>query len=158
VNPPVIARVTTASPEETEALGARWGAHLRPGMMICLRGDLGAGKTVLASGILRGAGAPGPFRSPTFTLVWEHRGQFDLYHVDLYRLSSAEAIEDLPWDAMISERASAVIEWADRLPDSMRTPDRLEVFLSRPDDSPLGREVRAEGYGECRRLISEAGE
>ena len=155
---PVTAEIHTASPEETAALGAGWGARLRPGMMICLLGDLGAGKTVLASGILRGAGAPGPFRSPTFTLVWEHRGEFDLYHVDLYRLTSTEAIEDLPWDSMVSEGASAVIEWAERLPDSMRTPDRLEVSLSRSPDSALVRVIRLEGYGECRGLISEAEE
>ncbi len=149
--------IVVDSEEETRTLGTLWGKILSPGIMICLTGPLGAGKTVLASGILAGAGIPGPHRSPTFTLVWEHEGAFKINHVDLYRLSSDEAVGDLPWEEMISEGASSIVEWADRLPPDALAPDRLEVCIV-PDEFDLSRRrITVDAHGRCRAMI-EGGE
>ncbi|MFP4200023.1 MAG: tRNA (adenosine(37)-N6)-threonylcarbamoyltransferase complex ATPase subunit type 1 TsaE [Bacillota bacterium] len=145
--------IRTRSEGETRVWGRRLGEELKPGMMICLSGPLGAGKTVLASGILDGAGVPPPHRSPTFTLVWEHRSSFSINHVDLYRLSAEEAIDDLPWDYLVSEDAAAVVEWADRLPERVLPHDRMEILLVRPGEGMETREIRASAFGRCRRML-----
>lgn len=122
----------TRSEEETRILGLRLGESLVGGEVIALTGQLGTGKTVLASGILLGAGARGPFRSPTFTLVWEHQGRIPIHHVDLYRLVPGDAVDDLPWDQILSPDSAVVIEWADRLPRGFLPRDHVRMHLQRP--------------------------
>lgn len=122
----------THSQEETRTLGRRLGEAFVGGEVIALTGHLGTGKTVIASGILLGAGARGPFRSPSFTLVWEHDGRVPIYHVDLYRLEAAEVVDDLPWDVMLSPQTAVVIEWADRLPEDFLPGDHVRIHLQRP--------------------------
>ncbi len=139
-------------------MGECLGERLEPGMMICLSGPLGAGKTVLASGILTGAGVPRPHRSPTFTLVWEHSASFRINHVDLYRLSTEEAVADLPWEQIVSEDAAAVVEWADRLPDRILPGDRLEITLIRAAGETNSREIRVSALGRCRTMIGGGAE
>ncbi|MFO8059957.1 MAG: tRNA (adenosine(37)-N6)-threonylcarbamoyltransferase complex ATPase subunit type 1 TsaE [Bacillota bacterium] len=143
----------TSGEEETRALAERMGRGLRGGEVFALVGSLGAGKTVFASGLMRGAGAPGPFRSPSFTLVWQHRGRFPIYHVDLYRLEGSDVWEDLPWDAIIAPPAVAVVEWADKLPSEMLPPDRVRVRLRRLDDGVCRRRIDCTGRGACVDLL-----
>ena len=76
------------SPEETIALGEAWATQARPGMVIGLEGDLGAGKTQLGKGIARGLRISEPVTSPTFTLVSEYNGKLPLAHLDFYRLEN----------------------------------------------------------------------
>jgi tRNA threonylcarbamoyladenosine biosynthesis protein TsaE len=123
--------VTTASTEETVALGARLGAALGPGDFVAIEGELGAGKTRLVEGIARGIGVDPERRipSPTFTLVNEHRGRCLLVHADLYRLHGPDELEGLGWREYLAGDALVVVEWLSivgREP-SIAPADRLEI-------------------------------
>ncbi len=145
----------TSTHEETRALGESMGRCLRGGEVFALVGALGAGKTVFASGLMQGAGAPGPFRSPSFTLVWEHEGRFPLYHVDLYRLEGSEAREDLPWDTIFAPPAVAVVEWADRLPRELLPSDWMQVCIERLRGDGDRRRIRCTGHNASADLLDE---
>lgn len=104
------------SPEETFALGEEWGRTARPGWIIGLSGDLGAGKTQLVKGIAHGLGSASRVHSPTFTLLNEYTGgRHRLFHLDLYRLNSrAEVIGAGLDDYLIQPDGIAVVEWIER--------------------------------------------
>lgn len=104
----------TNSAEETEAAGARLARHLRPGDMLLLAGDLGAGKTTFVRGLARGLGVGGDVMSPTFQLVRRYPGPIPLAHVDIYRLAEPGELDDLGLDELLDEGA-VVVEWGDRL-------------------------------------------
>jgi tRNA threonylcarbamoyladenosine biosynthesis protein TsaE len=107
----------TSSVDETVALGEVLGRSLVGGLMIALIGPLGAGKTQLVKGIAAG-NATGNSRnvtSPTFTLVHEYTGRLHLYHVDAYRLRTAQEFNALGFDEWLQPDAAVVIEWADRV-------------------------------------------
>ena len=100
--------------EATEALGARLAQSLTPGI-VYLQGDLGAGKTTLTRGLLRGLGHEGRVRSPTYTLVEPYRLSGNVvYHLDLYRLADPEELEWLGLRDMLAEHALLLIEWPER--------------------------------------------
>jgi tRNA threonylcarbamoyladenosine biosynthesis protein TsaE len=104
------------SPEQTRRLGFRLGSLLHTGDLICLSGDLGAGKTTLVQGIAQGWGALDTVSSPTFVLVNEYRRPDGncLFHLDAYRLVSAWEAEDLDLDRMM-ENGPLIIEWPERI-------------------------------------------
>ncbi len=111
--------------EQTERIGARLGELLPSGVVIALSGQLGAGKTHFARGIGFGWGAQQELRSPTFTMVQEHRrnrpGGLDrLYHIDLYRISNDSDLRSLGLDELIEdENAVVMIEWPERAPSAI---------------------------------------
>ena len=106
----------TQSEQETAAAGVKLGGTLAPGTFVLLYGDLGAGKTAFVRGLATGLGAdPADVSSPTFVLVQHYRGRLPLTHVDLYRLDSAAAIDDLGLEELVGAGVVAV-EWAERLP------------------------------------------
>jgi tRNA threonylcarbamoyladenosine biosynthesis protein TsaE len=107
--------LTTTSPEETEAAGARLGATLVPGDVVALSGELGAGKTVFVQGLVRALGVAGGATSPTFVLVNEYRGRLPVHHVDAYRTASLAELHDLGVEEMMDGAGVTVIEWAERL-------------------------------------------
>jgi tRNA threonylcarbamoyladenosine biosynthesis protein TsaE len=108
----------TSSEEETTAAGERFASRLRPGDVVLLHGDLGAGKTAFVRGLATGLGAPAAdVSSPTFTLVQEYRGRLTLYHVDLYRLQPVE-VGDLGLDELSEGNAVVAVEWAERWTDA----------------------------------------
>jgi tRNA threonylcarbamoyladenosine biosynthesis protein TsaE len=125
--------VTTASTEETVALGARLGALLGPGDFVAIEGELGAGKTRLVEGIARGFGVDPDRRipSPTFTLVNEHPGRALLVHADLYRLHGAAELEGLGWREYLAGGALVVVEWLSVVGHeaSDAPADRLEISI-----------------------------
>src|SRR5213593_2452264 len=86
------AQVRTTTSEETIALGERLGRVAEPGDLVCLWGELGAGKTQLAKGIAKGLGVADTVNSPTFVLMAEYTGRLPLFHLDLYRLDGASEI------------------------------------------------------------------
>jgi tRNA threonylcarbamoyladenosine biosynthesis protein TsaE len=113
---------TSHSVEETIAVGKTLGALLRAGDVICLSGDLGAGKTAFTSGIGKGWGALEPVNSPTFVFVHEHHRAADdlrLYHLDCYRLASEEDAISIGIEDILSGDDVAILEW----------PERVEAFL-----------------------------
>ena len=123
----------TETEAATENAGEALSATLRPGDVVLLYGDLGAGKTAFVRGMARGIAAdPAEVSSPTFTIVQEYAGPAaTLYHVDLYRLEPA-AIEDLGLDDLVAGDGIVAIEWADRWPG--RPDDAIEVRLEHVDD------------------------
>ncbi len=104
----------TESPAETEALGESFGKRLRPGDLVLLTGELGAGKTTFVRGVARGIGSAAPVASPTFQLVRMYAGRVQLAHIDLYRVETASELGDLGLDELLDQGA-AVVEWGDRL-------------------------------------------
>jgi len=104
------------SPAETEALGESWGRVITNGTVVALSGDLGAGKTQLVRGLARGLGVTARVHSPTFTLVNEYSGgRLRLFHLDLYRLETAEQIHGAGLEEFLRPDGVAVIEWAERM-------------------------------------------
>ena len=109
----------THSPEETQAIGERVGQNLKPGDIVALIGDLGAGKTCLTQGIARGVKIePNQIvNSPSYTLINEYAGKIPIYHIDLYRLQRREEILDLGLEEYLEGNGICIIEWADRMLD-----------------------------------------
>ncbi|HEY6252491.1 MAG TPA: tRNA (adenosine(37)-N6)-threonylcarbamoyltransferase complex ATPase subunit type 1 TsaE [Candidatus Angelobacter sp.] len=108
---------TTHSAEETTTVGQRLASELRPGAMVLLRGDLGAGKTTLVKGIAEGfhAAAAEDVTSPTFTLIHEYRGpEVTLYHIDLYRIDTQRELDTLALDDLIGAQSILLIEWGEK--------------------------------------------
>jgi len=104
------------SPAETEALGEKFGRAATRGLVFALTGDLGAGKTRFVRGLARGLDIAGRVHSPTFTLVNEYGGgRLKLFHLDLYRLETAEQILSAGIGEYLSPDGVSVVEWAERL-------------------------------------------
>src|ERR1043165_4913815 len=99
------------SPRETEALGEAWGREIQRGWVICLSGDLGAGKTQLVKGLARGLGIPARVHSPTFSLVNIYTGgRLTLFHLDLYRLETRQQIAAAGLEEYLQSAGLTVIE------------------------------------------------
>lgn len=122
--------IRLADPAETEAFGRRLAALLRPGDVVALQGSLGAGKTTLARGILRGLGYEGDVASPTFPIVIAYEPpetRFPVWHVDLYRIEDPGEIEELGLEDARQE-AVLLVEWPERLP--AQWPDTLQLAFA----------------------------
>lgn len=127
--------LVSTSPEATRAFAARLAAIAEPGDVLCLWGDLGAGKTVFAKGFGAGLGVTDTILSPSFVLMGEYAGRLPLFHIDLYRLATAtEAVDG----GLLDDRQATgvvLIEWPDRLGDAL-PPDRLDVRIDGGADEP----------------------
>jgi tRNA threonylcarbamoyladenosine biosynthesis protein TsaE len=135
--------VTTHSEQETFAHGETLAATVQPGTFVLLHGDLGAGKTAFVRGMAAGLGAnPEDVSSPTFVLIQHYKGRTPLVHVDLYRLETAAAVDDLGLEELASG-AVVAIEWAERLPRPLEGSVTVKI-----DD--LG--------GDARRITIEKGD
>ena len=121
------------SVEETWAVARRLAAELKPGDVVYLEGDLGAGKTTFVQGLAAALGVSGRVTSPTFCLVQEHRGAGGafLVHMDLYRLSSEEDVLAIGWEDYLSRGAVLAVEWPERA-GSLVPADAVRVALSCP--------------------------
>jgi tRNA threonylcarbamoyladenosine biosynthesis protein TsaE len=124
--------------EQTQRLGYRLGALLPARAIIALIGMLGAGKTQLARGVGAGWGSLQPLRSPTFTVVAEHHRARDthvLYHIDLYRVENAAALQSLGVEEILADEQSVcIIEWAERA-GNLIPPDAVRVKLELTSES-----------------------
>ncbi len=126
----------TFLPDEaaTLALGAALGASLEPGLVVYLRGELGAGKTTLARGVLRGLGYRGPVRSPTYTLVELYEvSRLHLHHFDFYRFHDPREWIDAGFRESFNGRNVSLIEWPEKAAGSVPPAD-VEITLA-PSDS-----------------------
>jgi len=125
----------THSEDETIELGRKLAAGLPKHALILLIGNLGAGKTTLAKGIISGLGAAEPeeVASPTFTLIHEYGGG-RVYHVDLYRLDTTQQVATLGLEEILDREAVVLIEWAERFPDLFPA-ERIEIHLQALSES-----------------------
>jgi tRNA threonylcarbamoyladenosine biosynthesis protein TsaE len=149
---PVVLAV--ADPEAMRDLGARLAVVAEPGDLLCLYGELGAGKTQLAKGFGAGLGIGDTINSPTFILMAEYHGRLPLFHVDLYRLADGV---DAGADGLLDDRQAdgvTLVEWADRLEERL-PPSRLDVRIEGTGEAP--RTVTLEASDERHvRLVAAA--
>ena len=112
------ARYEVDSVQGTWAVAEEFAKELRPGDVVCLEGDLGAGKTTFTQGLARALGAKKPATSPTFCLVVEHPArEMLLVHMDLYRLHGADDVLAIGWEDYLARGAVLLVEWPDRAGD-----------------------------------------
>lgn len=133
----------SASPEETEAIGAALAADLRPGDLVLVSGDLGTGKTTLVRGACRALGVTEPVTSPTFTIGRRYRGRVPVSHLDLFRLQDLGAEDPGLLDDYLTPEAIAFVEWPP---------------AAAPLERPAALRVSLAHQGGDRRLVSVARE
>ena len=128
---------TTHSAVETTELGRKLAAELKPGSIVLLRGDLGAGKTTLIKGIAEAfhAAEAEAVTSPTFTLIHEYRGpEVTLFHIDLYRIDTQRELDTLALDDLMEPNTILLIEWGEKFPRFQRERD-LEIAIERTGEN-----------------------
>jgi len=141
-----IQTLITHSAEETSAIGKQLARGLEPGDIVCLFGDLGAGKTTMIKGIAEGLAIKSDYvHSPTFTLLnlYEH-GRLPLYHFDLYRIEDPEELFDIGYEEFLYGSGISVIEWSERF-GHLLPKERLEIHLRHKGDDR--REIRVKAVG-----------
>jgi len=144
-------QIQAPDPDATTDLGRALSGAARPGDLICLWGELGAGKTHLAKAIGAGLGVTGTINSPSFILMAEYAGRMPLFHLDLYRLSDAA---DVVAGGLIDDRQATgltLVEWPDRMATILPA-ERLDVFIDGAGDDPRTITLRA-GSPEFERYI-----
>jgi tRNA threonylcarbamoyladenosine biosynthesis protein TsaE len=135
------------SADQTVRLGVRLGELLQPGDMVCLYGDLGAGKTALSRGIGRGWGTALRVTSPTFTLINEYPRPRDgviLYHLDCYRLETDMDVETVGLEDIFDSPGAVIIEWPDRI-ESWLSADRLAIRITYLNETRRTMQFKATG-------------
>jgi tRNA threonylcarbamoyladenosine biosynthesis protein TsaE len=133
-------RARTSSVDATRDLAAALAELARPGDLILLVGDLGAGKTAFCQGFGRGLGVDEQITSPTFALVQTYTGRLDLNHLDVYRLGQVNEALDLGLNELLDDGGVTLIEWGDTIAGVL-PPDFLEVHLIASPESPDVRDV-----------------
>lgn len=132
------------SVEMMEALGRAAGLAANPGTVVALVGGLGAGKTHWTKGFVAGAGSGNEVTSPTFGLLHEYvSGRFPVFHLDFYRLESAEELIALGWDELLEQNGAIIAEWGDKFPEILPPETIWLHFTVEPDGS---RSVRRGGF------------
>ena len=132
---------TVGSVEETWRLAAEFAEELKPGDVVCLEGDLGAGKTTFTQGLAAHLGARRAVTSPTFCLVVEHQtSRFLLVHMDLYRLHGPDDVLAIGWEDYLARGAVLFVEWPDRAGDLI-PPGARRVRFRHVPDSPESRRI-----------------
>ncbi|MDO4793680.1 MAG: tRNA (adenosine(37)-N6)-threonylcarbamoyltransferase complex ATPase subunit type 1 TsaE [Filifactor alocis] len=116
--------------EETLDLGRMIGRSVEEGLLICLNGDLGAGKTCLTKGIAQGLEIEEDVTSPTFILVEEYEGRIPLYHFDVYRIEEPEELYFIGFEEYLAKEAVVIIEWSSRIEEILPI-ERLDINISR---------------------------
>ena len=152
----LVRELTSPAADVTFELGRRLADVARPGDLICLWGELGAGKTVLAKGFGAGLGVSTTVSSPSFILMAEHAGRLPLFHLDLYRLASAD--EALAGGLLDERQTTGVtlVEWPDRLGEALPGP-RLDVVIDGGGEDERAIRLRATSSAYRRSLDAIAG-
>jgi tRNA threonylcarbamoyladenosine biosynthesis protein TsaE len=148
----------TMSQPELEAWGERIGREAEVPLVLALRGQLGAGKSVLARAVARGAGVAGHLPSPTFNLLYRYRAArgIDVVHLDLYRLEDPEEVWELGWAELGEGDEIVLAEWPERA-EALLPADRWDVLLALPAEDALVRIVKAERRGAAPALPAPPG-
>ncbi|MGL4796855.1 MAG: tRNA (adenosine(37)-N6)-threonylcarbamoyltransferase complex ATPase subunit type 1 TsaE [Paraclostridium sp.] len=130
--------------EKTREIGSKLGNLLTPKSVVCLIGDLGAGKTTMTQSLAKSLGVDDYITSPTFTIVNEYEGRIPLYHFDVYRIGSSEEMYDIGFDEYIDGEGVCIIEWANLIEDIL--PD--EYLYIEMNYIENGREMTLNPKGE----------
>ena len=139
-------RIISKNAEDTYKLGERLGRSLFSGSIVCLTGDLGAGKTAFAQGIGKGLGVSEHVISPTYTIINEYTsGRIPFYHFDVYRLGSSDEMYELGCDEYLYGDGATVLEWADSVEDVIPA-QRLWITIRKLENQDQ-REIRMEASG-----------
>jgi tRNA threonylcarbamoyladenosine biosynthesis protein TsaE len=141
------------SEDDTQALSKRLAELLKPGDVIALEGDLGAGKTTFTKGLAEGLGIKKNVNSPTFTIIKEYQGRMPLYHMDVYRVDSSE---DLGFEEYFEGEGVTVVEWAHlidaQLPEQLLT---LHLYHGEAGTRKIVAEPKGQRYEQlCKELFS----
>lgn len=145
-------KILLKNEEETKQFGQRLGECISEKILICLNGDLGAGKTCITKGIAKGLDITDDITSPTFILVEEYEGRFPLYHFDVYRIDDVEELYFIGFDDYLSKEAVVIIEWSDKI-ESILPKERLELRLEYTEDGM--RTVNLQPVGEVAKILAE---
>ena len=136
--------VITKSPEQTELLGKKLAAFLRPGDVIAYYGDLGAGKTAFTRGLAAGLGIREAVTSPTYTIVNEYlSGRMPLFHFDMYRLSSSDELFDIGWKDYLARGGVCAVEWSENVADALT--DAISITIEKDPAQLDWRKITIEG-------------
>ena len=132
-------QIITHSPEQTEQAGADFAKTLKPGDVVTLDGDLGAGKTAFARGVLRGLGYPGRVTSPTFAIANEYSApDGTVVHFDLYRILDEEALFELGFEEYLDGTRILLIEWSENAGGLLPAPHKsVRLTYGEPPDARL---------------------
>ena len=123
--------IESFGPEDTFALGKEYGAKAEPGMVFCLDGDLGVGKTVFTQGFADGLGIKEPVCSPTFTILQVYEeGRIPLYHMDAYRIEDPDEMEEIGLPEELAEDGVCLIEWGQQI-EELLPDDRIRVTIEK---------------------------
>ena len=131
--------------KETEEFGIKFGKLLEPGDIVCLNGDLGAGKTTMTKSIGIGLGVEEYITSPTFALINMYKGRMVVYHFDVYRLENVDELYDLGFDEYFFGEGVCIIEWAEKI-DKLIPENRIIIDIKKTD-SIDERILHISGYG-----------
>ena len=133
------------SAADTQKIAAELVNTLTPGSVICMYGDLGAGKTAFVQGMAVALEIDEPVTSPTFTIVNEYYGKMPLYHFDVYRIGSSDEMFEIGFDEYIDGDGISVIEWAELIEDILPE-DRINItILKNMEKGEDYREIKVEG-------------
>jgi tRNA threonylcarbamoyladenosine biosynthesis protein TsaE len=119
--------------EETQKIAADFAKTLKAGDVICMYGDLGAGKTAFVQGLAKGLGIDEPITSPTFTIVNEYSGTLPLYHFDVYRIDDSDEMYEIGYEEYVYGDGVSVIEWP-QLIDDILPERRYDIEISKDYD------------------------
>lgn len=138
--------------KDTERIGKIIAGCLTKGTVICLDGHLGVGKTALTSFIAKELGVKEHVTSPTFTIIKEYQGKLPFYHMDVYRIESADSMYDLGYDEYIYSEGVTIIEWSDLI-EEILPEERVNLRIIRISDDE--REIKIDGKGYVFDKIAE---
>lgn len=138
--------ISVTAPPRRRRSASQLGKQLRPGAVIAYEGGLRHGKNGLHARPCARACCRGRVTSPTFTIVNEYEGRIPLFHFDMYRLDSADALFDIGWDDYLERGGVCAVEWSENVADAI-PPDAVRVAIE-----------RAPGGDDCRRITITGGE
>ena len=146
-------QLISGQPEQTKDFAKRLAGLLKPGDVIALEGDLGAGKTTFTQGLAKGLEITRNVNSPTFTIIKEYQGRLPLYHMDVYRV--ADAFEDLGFEEYFEGSGVTVVEWAHlieaQLPEELLL---IQLYLESDGTRRIVAEPKGERYEElCKEIF-----
>ncbi len=147
-------KITTYSEEETIELAENFESEKFPNMVICLRGDLGSGKTIFTKGFAQAMEIKEEVTSPTFNIIKEYTsGEMPLYHMDVYRVDGRE--NELGIEEYYTKGGIVIIEWADLIPDYLPE-ERLDIKIKHSSEDEDKRIITITPYGDQYEELCEA--